>query len=126
MADPVVISYFENSDGSGNATINKNDIDGTFTSLLYDSNGRIWCFQIVENGSDYDLVEYHSNDHGSTWSSEAVIESDVINGEVKALELGTGRIILFFWKDDSGTDTKYRGYTQDYGSTWTVETFTES
>ena len=126
MADPIVISYFENSDGSGNAVINKNDVDGTFCRLLYDWKGRIWAFCIVENGANYDLKFMYTGDHGTTWSALTTIQATIENTEVQAVALQTGRVLVFFWKDVAGTATKYRAYTTDSGSAWTVETFTES
>jgi len=97
---------------------------GTFPVLLEDRTGNIWSFFCLFDSGDtrWDLKYVKSTNSGASWGSTLTAVSGILQGQLGVEELGTGRIILTYWKNVAGTATPYYIYTDDQGDTWTGET----
>lgn len=94
--------------------------DGGCAEPLIDFTGKVWLFYTVANGSNYDLKYYRSTDTiGTAWGSSTLIKATVKQGVPGREQLATGRIIVYYWKDDGGTDKFYMSKSDDWGATWT-------
>lgn len=95
---------------------------GSFPSLFESESGRIFVFYNSESGGVYSIKTRYSNDNGDTWGSIVTVASAVDQGQTGCRELGSSRLMAFYWKDDGGTSKQHYNYSDDGGATWPNET----
>lgn len=79
---------------------------------------QVWVFYITA-GALYCKIS--ADWEGTIWGGTITVEASAIkDGVPGAVQLNSGRIMVFYWKTVGGVDKWYSAGTVNFGGTWTI------